>query len=141
MNPLSVLVLKVSHTWIGTALQTASQNVHMFIGARFVIGFGTTLATNAAPLLTLEIAYPPYRAQLTALYNTLWYSGSIVSSMLSPLYCISEAYRAPEVAAWSTYGTFKIQNSWSWRIPSVLQGVPSIIQVSYESHVLSPSPL
>jgi hypothetical protein len=32
-------------------------------------------------------------------------------------------------AAWSTFGTFKIQNSWSWRVPSVLQGIPSILQV------------
>ena len=34
--------------------------------------------TNSAPLLVTEIAYPPYRAQLTALYNSLWYSGNIV---------------------------------------------------------------
>jgi len=27
-----------------TALQTASQSVHMFIGARFLIGFGLTFA-------------------------------------------------------------------------------------------------
>lgn len=45
----------------------------------FVIGFGLTFATNAAPMLVTEIAYPPYRAQLTALYNSLWYSGNIVS--------------------------------------------------------------
>lgn len=32
-------------------------------------------------------------------------------------------------AAWATYGTFKIDNSWSWRIPSLLQGLPSILQV------------
>ena len=94
-----------------TILQTASQNVDMFIGSRFMIGFGLTFAANAAPMLVSEISYPPYRAPLTSLYNSLWYSGSII-------------------AAWTTYGTFKIPTSWSWRTPSALQGAPSVIQVA-----------
>lgn len=32
-------------------------------------------------------------------------------------------------AAWTTFGTFKIQSSWAWRAPSVLQGLPSVLQV------------
>jgi MFS family permease len=75
--------------WIGalimcgaTALQTASQNVGMFIGSRFMIGFGLTFAANAAPMLVTEIAYPPYRAPLTSLYNSLWFSGAIVYVLL-----------------------------------------------------------
>ncbi|KAL4066993.1 general substrate transporter [Scleroderma yunnanense] len=95
----------------GTALQTASRSVHMFIGARFLIGFGLTFAANAAPMLVTELAYPEYRAQLTSLYNSLWYSGSIV-------------------AAWTTYGTFKINSTWAWRLPSLLQGIPAVLQVS-----------
>ncbi|EIN08295.1 general substrate transporter [Punctularia strigosozonata HHB-11173 SS5] len=93
-----------------TAIQTAAQSIGMFIGARFLIGFGLTFAANSAPMLVTELAYPPYRAQLTSLYNSLWYSGAIV-------------------AAWTTYGTFKINSSWSWRIPSALQGLPSVFQV------------
>ena len=61
-------------------------------------------------MLVTELAYPPYRAPLSSLYNTLWYSGAIV-------------------AAWSTFGTFKINSSWAWRIPSVLQGIPSVLQL------------
>ena len=34
------------------------------------------------------------------------------------------------VAAWATYGTFKIDNGWSWRIPTLLQATPSVIQVA-----------
>jgi sugar porter (SP) family MFS transporter len=94
-----------------TALQTASQNVNMFIGARFLIGFGLTFAANAAPMLVSEISYPPYRAPLTSLYNSLWYSGAIV-------------------AAWSTFGSFRIQSSWAWRLPSLLQGIPSAVQIA-----------
>ncbi|KIJ49078.1 hypothetical protein M422DRAFT_777634 [Sphaerobolus stellatus SS14] len=93
-----------------TIIQTASQNVGMFIGARFLIGFGLTFCANAAPLLVSEVAYPSQRAALTSSYNSLWYSGSIV-------------------AAWTTYGTFRINNSWSWRIPSALQGLPSLLQL------------
>ena len=84
----------------------------MFIGARFLIGFGITFATNGAAMLVTELAYPSYRAPLTSLFNSLWYSGAIV-------------------AAWSTFGTFKINSSWSWRIPSALQGVPSVLQLTF----------
>ncbi|KAH7912200.1 hexose transporter [Hygrophoropsis aurantiaca] len=95
---------------VATAVQTASQSVGMFIGARFLIGFGLTFAANAAPMLVTEISYPTYRAPLTSLYNSLWYSGSII-------------------AAWTIYGTFKIQTTWAWRLPSLLQGLPAILQV------------
>ncbi|KAJ6626175.1 hexose transporter [Mycena sp. CBHHK59/15] len=95
---------------IATAIQTASQSVGMFIGARFLIGFGLTFAASAAPMLVAELSYPKYRAPLTSTYNSLWHSGSIV-------------------AAWATFGSFKIQSTWAWRVPSVLQALPSVIQV------------
>jgi len=102
--------------WIGSvimliavALQTAAQNWGMFIGARFLIGFGVTFAANSAPMLVTEISYPRYRAALTSLYNSLWYSGNIV-------------------ATWSTFGCQHIPSNWSWRIPSLLQGLPAIFQ-------------
>ncbi|KZS90368.1 hypothetical protein SISNIDRAFT_415529 [Sistotremastrum niveocremeum HHB9708] len=94
---------------VGASLQSASQSVEMFIGARFLIGFGLTFATSAAPLLVIELAYPTQRGQLSSLYNAMWFTGSIV-------------------AAWSTYGTFHLASSWAWRIPSALQGTPSILQ-------------
>lgn len=33
------------------------------------------------------------------------------------------------VAAWTTFGTFRITNSWAWRIPSLLQALSSVIQI------------
>ncbi|KIP06118.1 hypothetical protein PHLGIDRAFT_128472 [Phlebiopsis gigantea 11061_1 CR5-6] len=95
---------------IATVIQTASQSVGMFIGARFMIGFGLTFAASAAPVLVTELAYPSQRAPVTSLYNTLWFLGSII-------------------AAWTTFGTFHIPTSWSWRIPSALQALPSVMQV------------
>lgn len=32
-------------------------------------------------------------------------------------------------AGWLTFGTFHIQNSWAWRIPSACQALPSLLQV------------
>ncbi|KAK7018306.1 MFS domain-containing protein [Favolaschia claudopus] len=95
---------------IATAIQTAAQSVGMFIGARFLVGFGLTFAASASPMLIAELSYPKYRAPLTSTYNSLWHLGSIV-------------------AAWSTFGSFKIQSTWAWRIPSVLQAAPSVVQV------------
>ncbi|CDZ97687.1 hexose transporter [Phaffia rhodozyma] len=95
---------------IGVTTQATSQTISVFIISRAIIGLGLTFATNAAPILIAELAYPTQRAAMTSLYNSLWYSGSIV-------------------AAWTTFGTFRINNSMSWRIPSILQATPSVIQV------------
>ncbi|KAF8131328.1 hexose transporter [Mycena galopus ATCC 62051] len=95
---------------IATAIQTASQSVGMFIGARFLVGFGLTFAFSGSPMLIAELSYPKYRAPLTSTYNSLWALGSIV-------------------AAWATFGSFKIQSNWAWRLPSALQAVPSLVQV------------
>ena len=84
----------------------------MFIGARFMIGFGVTFAAAASPLLVTELAYPSHRGKATSMYNTLWYLGSII-------------------AAWTTFGTFKVESTWAWRIPSALQGLPSVIQIFF----------
>ncbi|KAJ7501497.1 major facilitator superfamily domain-containing protein [Mycena galericulata] len=67
---------------VATAVQTASQSVGMFIGARFLISFGLNFAASAAPMLVTELCYPKYRAQLTSTYHSLWYSGSIVNDPL-----------------------------------------------------------
>ena len=80
---------------IATAVQSASQSVGMFIGARFLIGFGLTFAANAAPMLITEIAYPSQRGQATAMYNTLWYLGSIMCvSALEIMLCMSLPWHA-----------------------------------------------
>jgi len=106
---------------VGVALQTAAQNVAMFIVCRFFIGVGLSWACMAAPVLITELAFPTHRAPITGLYNSSWYLGSIV-------------------AAWVTYGTFRIPGTWSWRIPSVLQGLPSLLQVILVFIVIPESP-
>ncbi|KAL0943527.1 hexose transporter protein (Lactose permease) [Colletotrichum truncatum] len=94
---------------LGTALQSASTSFDMFLAGRFFVGFGTGLVGIAASPLLAELAYPSHRPFLTSFGSTTWFLGAIV-------------------AAWATYGTFKIPNSWSWRIPSLLQAIPSVYQ-------------
>jgi len=98
--------------FVGVALQSAATNLGMFIGARFLIGFGISLAHGAAPLLVTELAHMQHRARITSLYNTTWYLGSII-------------------AAWTTYGTFAIKSNLSWRIPSILQAAPASIMLLF----------
>ncbi|KAI8208456.1 Lactose permease [Colletotrichum sp. SAR 10_76] len=104
------LLFSASLLLIGVALQGASQNVGMFIAARGVLGFGLALNITAAPLMIMELAYPSQRAPLVSIYNSLWGLGALS-------------------AAWITFGTFRIGNTWAWRIPSILQGVSSIVQL------------
>ncbi|GAB5589087.1 hypothetical protein Unana1_03987 [Umbelopsis nana] len=97
---------------LGVGLQSGSTTVGMFIGARYLIGFGTSISGNAAPTLIVELSHPKQRGTMTGIYNSSWYLGSII-------------------AAWITFGTFYIPNEWSWRIPSLLQGLFSLIQVFF----------
>lgn len=95
---------------IGVALQGGAQNTGMFIAARGIIGFGLALNITAAPLLIMELAYPSQRAPMVSIYNSLWGLGALV-------------------AAWTTYGTFRLGDDWAWRIPSLLQALSSVIQL------------
>lgn len=95
---------------IGAALQGAAQNLPMFVVARGILGGGTVFLNACGSPLIAEIAHPAHRTTATALFLTSYALGSIV-------------------AGWTTFGTFRITSSASWRIPSALQALPSIIQL------------
>ncbi|RFU30888.1 hypothetical protein B7463_g5467, partial [Scytalidium lignicola] len=84
----------------------------MFLVARFIIGTGVPISVTGAAELTAELAHPNHRAILTGLFNNSWYAGSIV-------------------AAGVTLGTYHIPSQWSWRIPSLLQFSPSLLQLTF----------
>lgn len=95
---------------VGAALQSGAQNLPMFVVSRGILGFGTVfLGASGAPLIT-EIAHPAHRATATAMFNTTYALGAIF-------------------AAWATFGTFRIDGSAAWRIPSAIQGLPSVLQL------------
>jgi MFS family permease len=100
----------------GVILQALAANIGQFIASRCIsqslqldylfillimlctVGLGICLITNAGPVLTTELAYPTQRGAITALYNTIWYFGSILS-------------------AWICYATLRTlpDSIWMWR--------------------------
>lgn len=82
----------------------------MFLVSRFLLGFGLVFCNSYAPILIGELAHPKDRQVVTSLYQTSWYIGAVL-------------------AAWTAFGTFSMPNEWAWRIPSLLQALPALIQV------------
>lgn len=54
---------------VGTAVQTTSNTMGHFIGGRFVLGFGASIASAAGPAYTVELAHPAYRGTMAGMYN------------------------------------------------------------------------
>ena len=103
----------------------------MFIISRLLLGLGIPFAIVAASsliggkvagackstdpahsLLVTELSHPKERARLGSIFNASWYPGAII-------------------AAGITLGTYSRRDSWSWRIPSVLQLLPSAFQLTF----------
>ena len=82
------------------------------MAARLVIGFRLVFANACSPVLAAELSHPRDRQVITSLYQTTLYLGAIM-------------------AAWTTFGTYRIPNNWSWRIPSLLQAAPPLIQTAF----------
>ncbi|KAK6203612.1 general substrate transporter [Scheffersomyces amazonensis] len=95
---------------IGAILQGVSTNYGFFLFSRMVLGFGSGIAIVSSPSLISEISYPTHRPTATALYNVFWYLGAII-------------------AAWVTFATRDMKNSYCWRVPSYLQGALPFIQL------------
>ncbi|KAH8891228.1 general substrate transporter [Thozetella sp. PMI_491] len=96
---------------LGAGLQAGAQNLTTFIIARFILGFGSEFGSVPAPVLITELAYPSHRGKISSLYQCVFYVGAIGAS-------------------WSTFGSFQMKDStWSWRIPSLLQGFFPLCQI------------
>lgn len=106
------IVLGQSLTLLGAILQGVSSNYAFFLVSRIVIGFGVCISVVSSPILISEISYPTHRQVATTFYNTCWYLGAVI-------------------AAWVTYGTRVIDNNYSWKIPSYLQGVLPAFQLHF----------
>ncbi|KAL7938304.1 general substrate transporter [Trichoderma chlorosporum] len=74
------MLLGASFIVIGTIVQGVSNSQGQFMGGRFLLGFGVSIAAAAGPMYVVEINHPAYRGRVGAMYNTLWFSGAIISS-------------------------------------------------------------
>ena len=50
---------------LGVGLQGGAQSFGMFVGGRFLLGFGMCITLSSAPLLIAEISHPQDRAILS----------------------------------------------------------------------------
>jgi MFS family permease len=95
---------------VATIIQTIFRNHWAFFGMRVLTGAGMGISQTAAPLLVTEIAHPRQRQTATAFYNATWCLGAIGSAAV-------------------TFATIALTNSWSWRIPCLLQVAYPISQL------------
>ncbi|KAG0649446.1 Lactose permease [Hyphodiscus hymeniophilus] len=94
-------------TLLGAILQTSAVNIGMFILGRFIIGMGLAVAATATPTYVAETAPPKHRAFALGLYYACWGVGTLIASGV--------CYRSQFV-----------NSTWAWRIPSLIQIVPSL---------------
>ncbi|KAG8743615.1 hypothetical protein FRC10_011678 [Ceratobasidium sp. 414] len=95
---------------VGTAIIASSNVKGQFIAGRFILGFGVSILTTAAPSYCIEICPPQWRGRMTGFYNCGWFGGSIP-------------------AAGITLGTSKMKSDLSWRLPLIFQAVPSFVVI------------
>ena len=97
---------------IGATIQTTSKNLAWFLGGRALVGFGGGFCNNANPLMVIELCYPSQRAPIAGSYNSFTQIGAIG-------------------AAIAVFGCYYLRDSdWSWRLPLLIQVVPTAIQWS-----------
>lgn len=96
----------------GVIMQTACNAVGVFAGGRVIIGFGVTMALTAAPVLISELTHPRHRVIMGAIYNTSFYLGALL-------------------AGWITFGSYPIPSSWAWRLPTLFQAGPALLQTCF----------
>ncbi|EME86493.1 uncharacterized protein MYCFIDRAFT_132754 [Pseudocercospora fijiensis CIRAD86] len=95
-------------TFLGILLQTAAQNIAMFVIARIVLGFGSAVSGIAGGVYLSETYPARYRAWGVGLLNDFYYVGALI-------------------AAGITLGTGTWQSTWAWRAPSLFQGIFSAL--------------
>ncbi|KAH0842411.1 hypothetical protein AYO21_10514 [Fonsecaea monophora] len=97
---------------VGALIQGFARNVGMYIAARLILGFGIPTCIVSGSALIGELGYPKERPVLTSLFNVSYFIGQIA-------------------AAGITFGTNSIASNWAWRIPSLLQMAPSMLQLFF----------
>ncbi|KAK7421212.1 hypothetical protein QQX98_002342 [Neonectria punicea] len=97
---------------IGVVIQSCAVNVGMLIASRIIMGLGSPLSLAGAAQLVVELAYPKERSTIVGCFQGTWYAGAIL-------------------AAGVTLGTYDWANNWSWRLPTLLQILPSVLTIIF----------
>jgi len=83
----------------------------MYIIARMLLGVGILFCIISGAALIGELGHPKERAVLTSLFNSSYFIGQILASAIA-------------------IGTTEIPSNWAWRLPSLLQICPSLLQIA-----------
>jgi MFS family permease len=89
-----------------------TRTVGMYIIARMLLGVGIVFCIISGSSLIGELGYPKERPYLTSLFNASYFVGAII-------------------AAGIAIRTTSIAGDWSWRVPSLLQMCPSLLQIGF----------
>ena len=96
---------------VGAIIQAFSQHVGMYIVARLILGIGILFCIIAGAALIGELGHPKERAFLTSLFNASYGIGQITAASIA-------------------IATPRLGGDWSWRLPSLLQICPSLLQIA-----------
>ncbi|KAF4765745.1 hypothetical protein HAV15_003541 [Penicillium sp. str.  len=83
---------------LGTIIGGTANYMDQLLASRFLLGWGYSLASSAAPAYVVEMSHPAYRDILTGLYNCQYFIGAIA-------------------AAGACRGCLRFESSLAWRIP------------------------
>jgi MFS family permease len=97
---------------VGALIQGFSQHLAMYIIARMLLGVGIVFCIISGSSLIGELGYPKERPYLTSLFNASYFIGAIIASGIA-------------------IRTTDIVGDWSWRVPSLLQMCPSLLQITF----------
>jgi sugar porter (SP) family MFS transporter len=86
--------------------------VTMFIFARLILGHGIVYAIIGGAALLGELGHPKERAFLGSMFNAFFGIGAVLGSGI-------------------VVRTVLIPSDWCWRLPSILQAGPSVIQILF----------
>lgn len=93
---------------VGIILTACSVHSAMFVIGRIILGMSSGIFGSSASVLVAEVSPPHQRGLILGLFHSFYYAGSMISSGV-------------------TYGTRNMQSNWSWRIPLIIQIIPTIL--------------
>ncbi|KAF2657078.1 general substrate transporter [Lophiostoma macrostomum CBS 122681] len=97
---------------IGAVMQGLSINLAMFVFSRIFLGHGIVYAIVGGAALLGELGHPKERAFLGSMFNAFFGVGAVLGAGI-------------------VVRTILIPNDWSWRLPSLLQALPSVLQIGF----------
>lgn len=97
-------------TIVAVVIQTAAQNIGMFIFSRFLIGIGVGAAYVCCPTYLAEVLPMEWRGWGLGIFMDFFYVGGLI-------------------AAGITYASGQWESTWAWRMPSAFQGLFALLSI------------